>query len=151
VYKKILVPVDGSSTSQRGLAEAIRIAKHCNATLRVLHIVNELVMAPGYPSVTGYTDVIDALRESGKKVLRTSEEQVRREGVACETQLVEVLGTTAANSIVDDARRWGADLIVMGTHGRRGIRRLALGSDAEIVLRHSPVPILLVRDAPEQA
>jgi nucleotide-binding universal stress UspA family protein len=70
--------------------------------------------------------------------------------VTCETQLVEVLGNAAANTIVDDARRSGVDLIVMGTHGRRGIRRLALGSDAEIVLRYSPVPILLVRDAPEK-
>jgi nucleotide-binding universal stress UspA family protein len=75
MYKKILVPVDGSTTSQRGLAEAVRIAKHCGATLRLLHVVNELVMAPGYPSVTNYTDVIGILREAGKKVLRTSEEE----------------------------------------------------------------------------
>ena len=101
------MPVDGSSASLRGLGEAIRIAKHCGATVRLLHVVNELVMEPGYPSVNNYTGVIDALRASARKVLSSAEEQVRREGVTCETQLVEVLGSQAAHCIIDDARQEG--------------------------------------------
>jgi nucleotide-binding universal stress UspA family protein len=54
-----------------------------------------------------------------------------------------------ADEIVKQAKEWLADLIVMGTHGRRGLERLAMGSDAELVLRLSPVPVLLVRDRPE--
>ena len=60
------------------------------------------------------------------------------------------MGEEAALSIVRQARDWAADLIVMGTHGRRGVRRLVLGSDAELVLRHSPAPLLLVRETPER-
>jgi len=149
MYKKILVPVDGSSASNRGLGEAIRVAKFCGATIRLLHVVNELIIDPAYPPLINYADLLEVLRTGGKKILATSEALVREHKVACESQLVEVLGKQAARSIIADAEQSGADLIVMGTHGRRGIRRLALGSDAELVLRHASVPILLVRDAPE--
>jgi nucleotide-binding universal stress UspA family protein len=69
--------------------------------------------------------------------------------VSCEQKLVETLGGRVADEIVKQAKEWLADLIVMGTHGRRGLERLAMGSDAELVLRLSPVPVLLVRDRPE--
>lgn len=59
--------------------------------------------------------------------------------------LLESIGGRAADLIVDQAKQWNADLIVMGTHGRRGLRRLALGSDAELVVRSASVPVLLVR------
>ena len=58
--------------------------------------------------------------------------------------LIEDFSGRVANAVVDQARRWRADLIVMGTHGRRGLDRMFLGSDAELVARHSPVPVLLV-------
>jgi nucleotide-binding universal stress UspA family protein len=60
---------------------------------------------------------------------------------------LESIGGSAGNLIVEQAHKWGADLIVMGTHGRRGIRRLALGSDAEVVLRSTTVPVLFVRSS----
>ncbi|NDZ18444.1 hypothetical protein C7T35_07685 [Variovorax sp. WS11] len=68
-----------------------------------------------------------------------------------ERGLREVTQGRIANVVVDEARSSGCDLIVMGTHGRRGFSRLALGSDADLVVRQSPVPVLLVRDDPEQA
>jgi nucleotide-binding universal stress UspA family protein len=150
MYKKILVPVDGSPTSLRGLHEAMRIAEHCGSTLRLIHVVDELIFDGGYPPIVNYVELIDGLRANGEKVLRASEALVRQRGVSCETKLIETLGSHASQSILTDSREWGADLIVMGTHGRRGIRRLALGSDAEVVLRYSSAPVLLMRDKPEQ-
>ena len=149
MYKKILVPVDGSTTSLRGLNEAIKLAKSSGATLRLVHIVNELVIDSGY--ATGgplyYGEIIDGLREGGKRILGDAERVTREQGVKYESELVETIGGRAADVIVNQATQWPADLIVMGTHGRRGIRRLALGSDAEMVLRHAPVPVLMVREA----
>ena len=68
-----------------------------------------------------------------------------KQGVKAAASLVESRGRPVSDVILDEARKWRADLIVMGTHGRRGVNRLLLGSDAERVLRSAPVPVLLVR------
>jgi nucleotide-binding universal stress UspA family protein len=151
MYAKILVPVDGSATSLLGLNEAIKLAKAGGATLKLVHVVNELIIDTGYTTGGGlyYGDVIESLREGGKKTLADAERIAGDQGVEFESQLVETIGGRAADAIVEQARQWRAELIVMGTHGRRGIRRLALGSDAEMVLRNSPVPVLMVRDVAE--
>ena len=150
-YERILVPVDGSATSVSGLEEAIKLAKALGSRLRLIHIVDELVI--NYSVVGGsglYSgDLIEGLREGGKKALADAEALVRRSGLEPEAILLETIGGPSARLIVAQAKEWPADLIVMGTHGRRGIRRLALGSDAEQVLRTSGVPVLLVRSAPE--
>ncbi len=151
MYNRILVPVDGSPPANRGLQEAIRIAKFTGATLRLVHVVNELFLAPAYISWRKYDDLLAGLLEQGKRTLADATALARGGGVNCEDKLIEAMsGEQAATAILQQVREWLADLIVMGTHGRRGLRRLALGSDAEIVLRYSPVPLLLVRDAPEQ-
>jgi len=151
MYKKILVPVDGSATSLLGLTEAIKIAKDSGGTLKLVHVVNELIIDTGYTTGGGlyYGDIIESLREGGKKTLAEAEKTVRAQGVKFDSELIETIGRRAAEAIVEQAVRWSADLIVMGTHGRRGIRRLALGSDAESVLRSAPVPVLMVRDTSE--
>jgi nucleotide-binding universal stress UspA family protein len=149
MYKKILVAVDGSATSLRGLDEAIKVAKGTGGQLLLVHVVNELVLAvDAVPSVY-YEPIFQALRESGAKVRKEAAAVVRRADLACEQKLVDTVGGRVADEIVKQARQWPADLIVMGTHGRRGFKRLAMGSDAELVLRHSSVPVLLVRDQPE--
>lgn len=149
MYRRILVPVDGSVASLKGLDEAVMIAKAMNAKLKLVHVVNELIIDSGYVPTFDYGTVIDSLRESGKKVLTATESVARERGAVVEAELIERIGGHAADSIVDVAKAWAADLIVMGTHGRRGLRRLALGSDAELVLRRSPVPVLMVRSAAE--
>ena len=149
MYKKILVAVDGSATSLRGLDEAIKVAKGTGGQLMLIHVVNELVLAgDAVPSVY-YEPIFQALRESGAKVLEQAAAVARRANLSCEQKLVDTVGGRVADEIVKQARQWPADLIVMGTHGRRGFQRLALGSDAEFVLRRSSVPVLLVRDQPE--
>ena len=149
MVSKILVPVDGSSTSMRGLAEAIGLVKQVNGTLRLLHVVDELLMSD-VPLGTDYYDKwAESMREKGKKVLREAQVFARKKDVDAEISLVETMGKRAAPAIVEQAKEWPADMIVMGTHGRRGISRLLMGSDAELVLRTSPVPVMLVREHPE--
>jgi nucleotide-binding universal stress UspA family protein len=150
MYAKILVPIDGSETSSLGLKEAIRLAKNQGARIRLVHIVNELivVLPDAYVNIER---VIDELRTRGKAILDSGEAAVRSDGVEVDTTLVEAMGNQAGDQIIQQAKEWGADLIVCGTHGRRGIRRIVMGSDAEYIVRHTPVPILLVRSHPTLA
>jgi nucleotide-binding universal stress UspA family protein len=145
MYDKILVPVDGSATSLRGLGEAIGIAKSQRSQLCLLHIVNEFIFDYSYTPAAYATDVVDGLRERGKTILIDAAALVRKQGLEPVTVLLESIGGPAAELIVAQARELGAELIVMGTHGRRGLRRLAMGSDAEQVVRLATVPVLLVR------
>lgn len=149
MYEKILVAVDGSPTSLRGLNEAIRVAKAMRGRLLVIHVVNELMIQAEYVPTVYYEPILLSLRDSGTKVLEQAMGIARRADVSCEQKLIETLGGKAADEIVKQAKEWPADLIVLGTHGRRGLKRLAMGSDAELVLRQSPVPVLMVRDQPE--
>jgi nucleotide-binding universal stress UspA family protein len=148
VYKKILVPVDGSEASILGLAEAIKLAKGQAASIRLMHVVNELVVTGPYHAAYaayGVGTVIDSLRKDGKALLEQARARVGGAGVAVDTVFEESIGGQAGLYIVQQAAAWPADLIVMGTHGRRGLRRMVMGSDAEYVVRHAPVPVLLVR------
>lgn len=145
MYAKILVPVDGSETSKRGLTEACRLAKEQGSILRCLHVLDEQYLTVNYMGVMYMPDLLDRLRSNGKEVLKEASEQARTSGVKAESVLRESADRRVADMIVDEAEAWAADLIVMGTHGRRGFRYLALGSDAESVVRNSPVPVLLVR------
>ena len=150
MYCKILVPVDGSETSTRGLNEAIKIAKAQGSQLRLVHIVNEFIFdstdAPGLYSES----LIETLVKGGREVLAIAEQAAQREGVKAGTVLIESIGGVAADLILAQAKQWQPDLIVMGTHGRRGLARLALGSDAEQVVRAAMVPVMLVRGVVEQ-
>jgi nucleotide-binding universal stress UspA family protein len=149
MYKRILVPVDGSDASIRGLTEAARLAKSLGAALRLVHVVNEFVMDTAYAPAPYHESLIESLREIGRRTLTEAEGLAAREGVKTEAALLETIGGRAADIIVEQAREWSADLIVMGTHGRRGVRRMVMGSDAELVVRMSPVPILMVRGPSE--
>jgi nucleotide-binding universal stress UspA family protein len=146
MYKKILVPIDGSKTSAIGLDEAIRLARDQHAEIRLVHIVNEFILDPAYSPQAYAPNVIESIRSSGRGLLDRASGLVREAGVACDAVLLESVGGPAADFIVAQAKEWPADLIVMGTHGRRGLRRLAMGSDAESVVRLAPVPLLLVRE-----
>ncbi len=150
MYKKILVPIDGSETSTRGLDEALKIAKVHGSQVRLVHIVNEFILDYTYSPGLYAANLIESLVKAGRKVLDAAEAAARSQGVKAETVLLESIGGAAADLILAQAKEWQADLIVMGTHGRRGLARLALGSDAEQVLRGAAVPVLLIRGAPQQ-
>ena len=149
MYKRILVAVDGSATALRGLDEAIKVAKSAGGQLLLVHVVSDIVVTADYVPSVYYERIIETLRESGAKVLEQAAQLARRAEVSCEQKLLETAGTRVADEIVKLAKQWPADLIVMGTHGRRGFQRLVMGSDAELVLRASTVPVLLVRDNAE--
>ncbi len=146
MYQRILVPVDGSSTSQQGLAEAIALAKLTGGCIHLLHVMREPFEAIGIDgAMCSGVDIHQLLREGGQLVLAKATETVQKSGIAVESELLESFAERVCDVIVRVAQTWPADLIVIGTHGRRGVGRMLLGSDAEQVLRYAPVPVLLVR------
>lgn len=144
-FRRILVPVDGSATSAKGLAQALRLARENRARLRLLHVV-DAYSAISVPEIgaASVAPMLEAIRAAGEKTLARAARAAERAGLKAERALAEITGGRVADAVVSEAKRWRADLIVMGTHGRRGVGRLLLGSDAELVVRYSPVPVLLV-------
>lgn len=143
-YKRILAAVDGSKASNKGLREALRLAKREGARLFLLNVVNDFY---AFAAMEGPApvDLVPMLREGGKRILARAQAAARKAGVKPKALMREIVGGPAADAIVREAKKQRADLIVLGTHGRRGVRRLVMGSDAEQVVRTSPVPVLLVR------
>ncbi|HMA87945.1 MAG TPA: universal stress protein [Burkholderiales bacterium] len=145
MYKRILVAVDGSDTSKRALREALQLAKDGKSALRVLHVLDLVTFSTDTPS--GFAAYEDALRVGGEQMLSDASDMAEKAGVACETKLLELeeRGRRIAEEIARDAEAWRAELIVIGTHGRRGMSRLFLGSVAESLVRIARAPVLLVR------
>lgn len=145
MYQRILVPLDGSATSERGLREAIKLASGQQATLFFLHVVDDFRMLVEMTSVRSYDEMLKGLRQYGLEILAKARHAAELAGVHRESLLREVTNERVAQVIVDQAKQHNCDLIVMGTHGRRGFNRIAMGSEAEQVARTSTVPVLLVR------
>jgi nucleotide-binding universal stress UspA family protein len=146
MYKRILVAVDGSPTSEHALRHAIGLAKGLSAALRVVHVV-EMGVLPLAPELGIDIDTItQARRAAGEQVLKKAREACQAGGVPAETRLLETGAPTQriAGAIADEADAWPADLVVAGTHGRTGVQRLLLGSVAEGIARVSPAPVLLI-------
>jgi nucleotide-binding universal stress UspA family protein len=146
MFKNILVPVDGSPTSNRGLAEAVKLAKSQKATLIVLHVVDENVVTQSALGGGYFIEgLLEGLLENGKKVLAKAVADAKKQGVTVKPVLIEDIGMAVSAVIVAQAKKLKADLIVIGTHGRRGVSRLLMGSDAEGVVRSASAPVMLVR------
>jgi nucleotide-binding universal stress UspA family protein len=143
-YRRILVPVDGSPTSTKALIDALQIARDGGGRVRLAHVVDALAYLTGFESSS---IVLEEIRKYGQQVLATALETAKAAGVPADTLLVDEPGTRLGECIADAARKWEADLVVVGTHGRRGAARALLGSGAEQVIRQSPVPVLVIRDA----
>lgn len=149
MFRRILVAVDGTPTSKRGLVTAIALAREQNSELHVLHVIDDTAIVPIFDA-SGYAGdyfgtIVAGLREAGQKILSKAEVLAAKSGQTIKPKNVETGGQGVAHSILQHARSVRADLIVMGTHGRRGLSRLVLGSDAEGVLREATVPVLLIR------
>lgn len=146
MYKRILVAVDGSHTSERALQEAIRLAGEVRALLRIVHVVDNvhLNLSAEFPNPT---EIWDAMIKGGQAILHKAGAVANEAGIAVETGLIEIdtLGHRIPEMIAADADAWPADLIVIGTHGRRGLSHLLLGSVAEGVVRVAAKPVLLIR------
>lgn len=145
MYKRILVPLDGSSTANLGLKEALRLARSQKASLCLLHVVDEFFVTQAGEGMVFADQMFEGLRDAGKRILSAGLAEARKRGIRARAVLAETMSGRVADVIVRQARTWKADLIVIGTHGRRGVRRVVMGSDAEQVLRDAPVPVLMVR------
>jgi len=145
MYQRILVPVDGSPTAERGLREAVALAAGSQARLLFLYVVDDYATMSEVTSAVGYDEMLRGLRQYGLDVLAKARREAEAGSVHVETLLREVTGKRIADVIVEQVAQHNCDLVVMGTHGRRGFSRLAMGSAAEGVARISPVPVLLVR------
>lgn len=146
MYKNILVAVDGSETSERALNEALRLAKQWKSKLRIVHVVDEVSLNQD-TDLAAIGTIQQEQRDAARKILARARERAEQAGVAVEAKLLELdrLVLHVADIIAADAESWPADLVVVGSHGRRGVRRLFLGSVAEDVSRVATTPVLLVR------
>ena len=141
-FQKILVPVDGSSTSNQALDYALKLAKEDHSQVRALHAIDEL----GYLSSYEYSgELMASARKNGSQVLQNAVIAAQAMNVPADTKLVDLPGQRLGQTVADEAANWGADLVVVGTHGRRGVGRVLLGSGAEQIVRMSPVAVLTVR------
>jgi nucleotide-binding universal stress UspA family protein len=149
MYQRILVPVDGSSTSAHGLGEAIRLAGLTGGRLRLMHVIDELSFALAMDAYAGHSgDWLQELRNAGTRLLEEGKAKAAAAGVEADSVLCDNFRGAVPDRVTAEAASWPADLIVLGTHGRRGLGRMVMGSSAEHILRTANVPVLLVR-APE--
>lgn len=148
MYKKIFVAIDDSPTSQKALIEAIQLAQSCQAALCVAHAADEGLLAQHGMGIGTYIDIDRtklAIREASESLLEAAGRQAAAAGLNSETRLLEATDKRVAELIADGAADWGADLIVVGTHGRRGVARLLVGSVAENLMRLAGTSLLMVR------
>ncbi|GAB7541915.1 universal stress protein [Cupriavidus sp. 8B] len=147
MYKVIMVAVDGSKCSTLALGEAVRMARACDADLEIIHVVDNSYLKYDVGSFD-VGDLRKSLIESGQKLLAEAQATAHAQGVRNKTRLVDNLLALGDVSIAIEqaAQECGAELIVVGTHGRRAMRRVLLGSVAEALVRECSAPVLLVRE-----
>lgn len=146
MYKRILVPVDGSETSNKALRAALQMAKESGGSVRIVHLIDASAYMSGPAGYLSFpSDLPGAMRGAGNKVLEDAADLAKAAGVEAETHMFDSFDGRLADVVSDAALQWKADLIVVGTHGRRGVGRVLLGSGAEQILRLSPVPVLVIR------
>lgn len=142
LFKKILVPIDGSNTANKALDYALKMAQADQAEVRLIYCIDELSLLSSH-EYSG--EMVQLARQTGHDILQNGVALANAAQVKVDTRLVDRVGQRLGESVADEAGHWGADLVVLGTHGRRGIGRVLLGSGAEQVMRMSPVPVLMVR------
>lgn len=148
MYRKILVAVDGSETSNKAISAALEMASYSGgrSVVRLIHVLDEMAYFMGLDPYAGQSySVISVMREAGEKILTDGLAIVQSAGVQADTVLVDKLGSHLAETVAAEAKAWEASLVVVGTHGRRGIGRILLGSGAEQIIRLAPCPVLVVR------
>jgi nucleotide-binding universal stress UspA family protein len=143
MFKKILVPTDGSKLSENAAKAAIEFAAATKASILAFAVAEAypypLGMEGGVvPDLTGYED---ALRETADRHVKQIATAASTAGVACETLVV--VGYSAGPEIVETAKTQGCDLIWMASHGRSGLERMFMGSQTQKVLAHSGIPVLV--------
>ncbi|MGB9039796.1 MAG: universal stress protein [Acinetobacter calcoaceticus] len=144
LYQHILVPIDGSETSMIAMKEAIKLGKALNSKITVVQVMAlDPFIADVYVKTGQTNDLIERTRTYLLDILAKAKQKFAEEGITVETKLLE--GFVVHEEIIEAAQELNADLIVMGSHGRTGVRKLVLGSVAQKVLGESHIPVLIVR------
>jgi nucleotide-binding universal stress UspA family protein len=144
MYSRIFVPVDGRPASARALTEAIRLAVAGAARLVVVAVSPGAVDAMEAASTPGWQDSSNPALSACTELVESAAARARRAGVACEKVIVDSLGRSNTRALLDEAGERGCDLMVLGVAGRPPLTRLALGHEAEAVLRDAKIPVMLV-------
>lgn len=147
MYKRILAALDGSRSAHLAFEDALNLARAADTTVMVASVVSHV--SPVYDRVLGIieSDALDvAAQKAAQQELDHARELCALRKVRAVTQIIDAHGASIPSAIMQAAQAFEADLIVMGTHGLRGVRRHLLGSVAETVLRSSRVPVLIVRE-----
>jgi len=148
MYRRILVPVDGSPVARRAVAKAAELAREQGkGTVRLVHVVDESSLPWGETEFLHHAEVRKAVRGAGQRVLDREARAVKGAGVKAETSLLvrRTYPERIGDVVSDHARSWRADLIVMGSHGRGAMGRLIMGSVAQDVVRAAGADVLLVK------
>jgi nucleotide-binding universal stress UspA family protein len=145
MYQRILVPVDGSETANKAMITALQLARDSGGQVHLVHVVEGMTPLAADPYGAYSGEVVEIMRQSGSKILEDALAVAKAAGVPAETELFDNFGERLAEVVADSATRFKADLIVVGTHGRRGLGRMMLGSGAEQIIRLAPVPVLVIR------
>jgi|ERR1017187_4321499 nucleotide-binding universal stress UspA family protein len=144
MFKRILVPVDGSSTSMQAVDKAIAIAKAFGADVTVVCVIDPYPFTGvGEDFGYGQAEYLSAAMAEAHRSIHDAETAFKAAGIPTEARIVE--NRAPHDGVLETATDMGADLIVMGSHGRRGLQRFLLGSVAQRVLSHVDVPVLVVR------
>jgi len=145
MFKHILVPVDGSPTSMQAVAKAAGLAKAFGSALTAIYVIDPYPFTGvGTDFAYGQAQYLEAATAEANEAIKGAREQLEAAGLAVQTRIVE--SHTAWRGILETATAIDADLVVMGSHGRRGLEKLVLGSVAQRVLAHATLPVLVVRD-----
>ncbi|WP_019217844.1 universal stress protein [Legionella tunisiensis] len=147
LYKRIMMATDGSDISNNALQEAIQLATDQKAHLKIVYVVDEAFVYHGGPGFD-YSLIIKAFKDEGQKILdKTAAIVSKQSSIKFDTTLIELnpFQGRVGEVIVEKAKGWPADLLVIGTHGRRGLSHLFLGSVAEQIIRTATMPVLLIR------
>lgn len=147
MYSRILVPLDGSATSQRGLAEAIHFARGHATELVLMHVIEDFPTMSEFASSVPPDEQRTLRRHAAQELLKPYVHLAEAAHLLVKTR-IEFAGELLHELIIDTAVKTKCDLIILGTHGRHGVIRAVLGSVAEAVVRHSPLPVMLVPPPP---
>lgn len=149
MFKKIYTPIDNSDVSEKVLNESLDLAKANGAKLRIAHVVNLEQITFGIEMV-GVAELKDTLLSIANKFLEHVKQLVADKGVDAEITLLENYGSDLATLIIDDAKAWGADLFVLGSHHLGSFSHFITGGVAEDIAHDSDIPILLITKHKDQ-
>ena len=144
MYRQLLVPVDGSVAANAGLQEAIRLAGNSKAVIRLVHVIDRLSLLQSLQPVQIIEEILVQMERAGRDILASARSQAAKARVPVEVAIRKPATGSVADTLVKEARRVKADLIVMGTHHAQDPLRVVLGGTASGVVRRCECPVLLV-------